>query len=143
MKPKNKNSIGKHSTLNENFQPAEIITRHIQRIMEDEDIESYIADIEKLEDLLTTEMDDEYEKEEKTIKKDLEEFTVPVTVRLNRENHNEYKIYKESKKRQYKMRRIFRALVKLAKRKGLWLMDEEDGYISHDKKKATCTDGRS
>jgi len=137
---KTSGNVGKHTTLNENFQPSEIITKHILRIMEDDSIEAYIADIEKLEDLLTTEMDDDYEKEEKEIDEKLKDFTVPHPTKMDRDTWQQYKQYKEAKKRQHKMRLIFRALVKLAKRKGLWLMDEEDGYMSHDKKKVTSTD---
>ena len=123
----------------DNLQPAQIITEHIRKIMNDEDISHYMSDIEKLEDLMSTETDSKYEKAEKDIGKKVKVFNVYAPGRLNRETAGEFRRYEEAKKGQYRMRLIFRALVALAKRKGLWLTDEEEAHISHDKKKVTST----
>ena len=122
----------KEFTVNDTLQPAEIITQHIRKIMESEDIDHYAADIEKLEDLLCTEIDKEYEDDEKDIKKEVNALVVlPQSRGGGRDAYNDFLTYKNAKKEQYRKRLTFRALVKLAKRKGLWLMDEEKAVISH------------
>lgn len=126
-------------TVTDNLRPAEIITDHIRRIMEADNVPQYVADIEKLEDLLSTEMDEPYEKAEKDIESKVDEYHVPRQGKMSRAASDEFRMFKEAKKGQYRKRLVFRELVKLAKRKGLWLMDEEDAFISHDKKKVTST----
>ena len=129
----------KSFTVVDNLQPAEIITEHIRKIMNDETLSEYTVDIDKLEDLLATEIDDEYEKDEKKIKKEVDAYVVSGPLKMNRESSEEYQKVEAATKSQYKKRLVFRALIRLAKRKGLWLMDEEDAVISHDKKKVTST----
>ena len=126
-------------SASDNLQPADIITEHIRKIMNDEDISHYMSDIEKLEDLLMTEIDSAYKTAEKEIEEKVKNFSVGAPGRLNRENAGEFRRYVAAKQGQYRMRLIFRELVRLAKRKGLWLTDEEEAHISHDKKKATST----
>ena len=134
----NKQNFSK--TLTDTLLPAVIIREHIQKILQAEDIETYIADIEKLEDLMSTEVDEEYEKNEREIVKIVKEYQVDKSTKLNRASYDEFLRYENGKKKQYEKKLIFRALVKLAKRKGIWLVDEEDAVISHDKKKAISTD---
>ena len=52
----------------DNLRPAEIITNHIKKTMDSETIEEYSLNVDKFEDLLCTEIDDEYIKKEKEIK---------------------------------------------------------------------------
>ena len=131
---------GKYSAT-DNLQPAQIITEHIRKIMNDEDISHYMSDIEKMEDLLTTEIDKPYEKAEKEIEEKVKAYKVAVHGRIDKNSAGEYRQYEEAKKGQYRMRLIFRELVRLAKRKGLWLTDEEEAEIHNakDKKKVTST----
>jgi len=131
--------IKQQPTLTDTLLPAVIIREHIQKILQANNIETYIADIEKLEDLMSTETDKEYEKQELKIKEDVKKFSIDRPMKLNKESYNTFDQYESGKKRQYEKRLILRSLINLAKRKGIWLVDEEDAYISHDKKKATST----
>jgi hypothetical protein len=137
-----KKTEGFTSTLTDTLLPAVIIREHIQKILQAEDIETYLADIEKLEDLMNTEIDDEYRKDENEIKEAVKDFRIVRTGPPNRESYNKFRQYESEKRRQYEKRLIFRALINLAKRKGIWLVDEEEAIISHDKKKVTSTDGK-
>ena len=124
------------STLTDTLLPAVIIREHIQKILQADNIETYIADIEKFEDLMSTEIDEDYEKEEEKIIKKVKAFTIDTPMGMNRDSSNEFNRYESGKRKQYEKKLIFRSLVKLAKRKGIWLVDEEDAVISHDKKKS-------
>lgn len=123
--------------LSDTLKPTEIITQHIRKIMNDASMEDYLHDIDNLEDLLSTEIDDDYEEKEKEIEKKVEKLVVNSPGKLNRDSYDSFASYKANKKEQYRKRLIFRELVKLAKRKGLWLVDEEEAIISKDKKKVT------
>lgn len=129
--------INYSGTLTDNLLPAVIIREHIQKILRAESIGMYIADIEKLEDLLSTEIDETYEKEEIEIEEKVKNFKINFPIKLNKSAYDDFSKHKEAKREQYKKKLIFRSLVKLAKRKGIWLVDEETAIISHDKKKAT------
>jgi len=124
----------------DNLRPAEIITNHIKKTMDSESIDEYSLNVDKFEDLLCTEIDDEYIQREKEINERVERMSIPVPVKMTRDNHESISAYKQAKKEQYRKRLIFRELVKLAKRKGLWLLDEEEAVISHDKKKIIFMD---
>jgi len=63
------------STLTDTLLPAVIIREHIQKILQADNIETYIADIEKLEDLMSTEIDKEYEEQEREIKEKVKNST--------------------------------------------------------------------
>ena len=137
-----KNKKDKNYVVSDSLNPTEIITNHIRKILNDEKLDEYMHDIDTLEDLLTTETDDKYEAEEKKIDDKVDNLNITPPIKLNRENYANFKAYKAAKKEQYRKRLLFRALVKLAKRKGLWLVDEEEAIISHDKKKVTITEKR-
>ena len=126
-----KSKFSNSETLN----PTEIIHEHIRRILKPETLEDYLHDIESLEDLLSTEIDNEYKIAEKDIDKKVDELIVHRPGKMNRETYDSFASYKINRKEQYRKRLVFRALVKLAKRKGRWLVDDEEAIISHDKKK--------
>lgn len=129
-------------TLTDNLLPAVIIREHIQKILRAEDPLTFCSDVEKLEDLLSTEVDEKYEVEMKEIGAETKSLTITPGGKLTRDNIDDFRQYEAMKKNQFAKRLTFRALVKLAKRKGIWLVDEVEAIISHDKKKVTSTDGK-
>ena len=121
----------------DNLQPAMIITEHIKRIMESMTVDDYIMNVDKLEDCLVTEFDTKYNDEQITIEAEVDKLDIPKPLNLNKEAYSQFTEYENIKKHQFRKRLLFRSLIKLAKRKDLWITDTATAEIHHDKKKVT------